>query len=241
MKTNAVLLSVILPVFDEKKRLRNLATISSYLRSKKIKHEIIVVDDGSGKETKRLLNQLGEKIKIEVLHLPTNRGKGYAVKQGMLSAKGKYCLFMDIDLSTPIETVEIFLKALRNSPVVIATRKSNKSNVLNRQPFLRETMGKTFTILSRFITGVRVSDFTCGCKGFSGLAAKKLFSKSLIERWSFDAEILFLSNRYGMKTKEIPVNWKNDKETKVVFPRDILLSLMELLTIRLNNARGRYD
>lgn len=241
MKKNELLLSVILPIFNEKKRLKNLTTIATYLRSKKFSYEIIVVDDGSNRETKQALDRLQKTLKTTVLHFPTNRGKGYAVKQGMLTAKGKYSLFMDIDLSTPIEIIDVFLRELRSYPIVIATRKSGESKIMKRQPLLRETMGKTFTIISQLITGVTVSDFTCGFKGFSRIAGKKLFSQSLIERWSFDAEILFLAKRYDMRTKEIPVNWKNDKETKVVFPRDILISLIDLVTIRLNNLLGKYD
>lgn len=240
MRKNPLLLSVILPIFNEKRRLKNLEIIAAYLRSKKFRYEIIVVDDGSNKETKLILKRFQKKIKLTVFHLPINQGKGYAVKQGMLSAKGKYCLFMDIDLSTPIETIDVFLKALKSSPIVIATRKSNRSKITNHQPFLREIMGKTFTIFSQLITGVTVSDFTCGFKGFSRSAAQKLFSKSLIERWSFDAEILFLAKRHMIKIKEVPVVWKNDKETKVVFPKDILISLIELLAIRVNDVRGKY-
>lgn len=241
MKINTVLLSVILPIYNEKKRLENLLTITSYLRSKKYTYEVIVVDDGSEKQTKHILTQLRKKIRFIAVHVQTNRGKGYAIQQGMLRATGKYRIFMDIDLSTPIENIEIFLKSLRSYPIVIATRKSDKSNVLNHQPFLREVMGKMFTRISELVTGVNVSDFTCGFKGFSSTSAKKLFSKSRIERWSFDAEILFLANKYEMKIKEIPINWKNDKETKVVFPRDIFISLTELLQIRLNDMMGKYS
>lgn len=240
MKKKQPFLSVILPVFNERKRLKNLEIITAYLQSKKISSEIIVVNDGSDKDTVRILKRLNKKIKMNILHFYPNHGKGFAIKQGMLRAQGKYCLFMDIDLSTPIETVDVFLKALRQSPIVIATRKSSSSKISRHQPILREIMGKSYTLLSQFITGVNVSDFTCGFKAFSRVAAKQLFSRSVIKRWSFDAEIIFLAKRLGLKIKEMPVVWDNDSETKVVFPRDIFLSLKELLTIKWHEFQGTY-
>ncbi|MEN9407204.1 MAG: hypothetical protein RLZZ455_420 [Candidatus Parcubacteria bacterium] len=240
MKTTKPLLSLIIPVYNERKRLQNIPHILNFLRSNKYSFELIVVNDGSDAYTTKTLTRMAKKYHFLLLGYSQNKGKGYAIKQGFTKARGQYLFFMDIDLSTPIEMITPFLQELTKSPLVIATRKSTTSRITAHQNILRESMGKSFTLLSRLLTGVQVSDFTCGFKAFRAQQAKRIFDHAQIQRWSFDTEILFLAKKYNIRIKEVPVVWKNSKETKVVFPNDIFTSLTELIVIYLNEMRGKY-
>ena len=232
-------LSVVIPLFNEEKRLKNIKTVISYLSRKKISWELILVNDGSTDETGEYIDQLKNK-KIKTISYPVNRGKGYAIKQGMLSASGEHRLFMDVDLATPIETFGEFIPLFGKYDCLIGTRKAKGAQVSIHQPWFRENLGKGFTFLSRVFLGGPVSDFSCGFKCFSAESARAVFGLSLVCRWGFDAEILFLCQRLGYSIKEIPVAWKDDRRTRVKFPQDIFRSLNELLTIRLNANRGLY-
>lgn len=238
--TKKPFLSVIIPVYNEEKRVKNLTLIISYLRKQKYSWEIIIVDDGSTDKTKSILKSLRNKIKFKVVSYSPNLGKGIAVKTGILKAKGKYRLFLDIDLSTPISEVKKILPHLKKYDIVIGSRKLKTSKLIERQPFIRETLGKMFTIFSQIILQLEVSDFTCGFKCFSQKAAEQIFSRQTINRWGFDSEILFIGKGRKFSIKEIPVTWIDDRRTKVKFPQDILNSLIELIKIRLNSHRGLY-
>src|SRR3989338_339169 len=232
-------LSVVIPLYNEEKRARNIAGISKYLSEKKFSCEIILVDDGSTDDTSTHLKKFVQK-NIKAVSYPANQGKGHAIKQGMLTASGLYRLFLDIDLSTSIAEFEKFIPFLGKYDCLIGTRKAKGAKVSVHQPWVRENLGKGFTFLSQLVLGVPVSDFTCGFKSFSAPCAKQVFQHSRIKRWGFDSEILFLCHKYSFSIKEIPVTWKDNPATRVRFPHDIFTSLSELLTVRLNDLRGLY-
>ncbi len=232
-------LSVIIPLYNEEKRIGNIAHIVKYLSHKKFSWELILVDDGSLDQTAKSVRKFIGKNARLISYRP-NRGKGHAIKQGMLAASGLYRLFLDVDLSTPIEELDHFLPKLPKFDVLIGTRKARGAKVIVHQPWLRENLGKAFTFLSQTILSVPISDFTCGFKSFSADAAEKVFGHSRISRWGFDSEILFLCHKYSFSIKEIPVTWKDDPGTRVRVPQDIFKSLTELLTVRLNDLRGLY-
>lgn len=239
MPPTTLFLSVVIPLYNEEKRAKNIRRVISYLSGKKISWELILVNDGSTDGTGGYIAKFKNK-NIKTISYPVNRGKGYAIKRGMLAASGEYRLFMDVDLATPIEALERFIPLFGKYDCLIGTRKAKGARVSVHQPWLRENLGKGFTFLSRVFLGVSVSDFTCGFKCFSAESARAVFGLSSVCRWGFDAEILFLYQRLGYTIKEIPVTWKDDKRTRVKFPQDIFESLNELLTIRLNAARGLY-
>ena len=161
--------------------------------------------------------------------------------QGVLKAHGDYILFADADLSTPLAEFDKFVPHILGArEVIIGSRKMAGANITMHQPYWREFCGKVFTALSSYILGVGVSDFTCGFKCFSRKAAMSIFSKALIDDWSFDAEILFLARKTGYKIVEIPVRWKNDRASKVRILRDIISSLKGLLRIHIYNLKGLY-
>lgn len=233
-------LSLVIPVYNEEDIIQDtLNNVLNYLSTLQCGWELIIVDDGSTDKTRKLIGKYTRKVKL--IKMKENRGKGAALREGILGASGEYILFSDADLSVPLDTVEEVFKGLRNgADVVIGTRRAKNSKILVHQPLLRENMGRIYTAMSRVITGVNVTDFTCGFKGFKKDVAKKIFSRTRIDRWAYDSEVLFLANKYGYKIKEVPVFWKNRKETKVRLGGAIFSSLRDLLRVRLNDISRRY-
>lgn len=240
---NSPFVSLVIPTYNEERRLRDsLVAIQEYIKEKPYSVEIIVADDGSMDKTTSVAKEcLDGNCSHSILTSSKNGGKGHAVKRGILYAKGKYIVFMDADLSTPISELDRFLEILdKGCDVVIGTRKSREASVMKRQPLYRELLGKGFTFLSNMLLVRGVSDFTCGFKGFEKEAGQDIFRRQLIHNWSFDAEILFLANKLGYKIKEIPVTWFDAEGSKVRLSRDIIGSLKGILQIRLNYALGIY-
>jgi dolichyl-phosphate beta-glucosyltransferase len=235
----SVYLSVVIPVYNETARLYNLVAVVEYLKKQKYSFELLVVNDGSTDRTLANLKRLAGKHGFKIVTYRNNRGKGWAIKQGMLLAQGSQRIFMDVDLSTPIDQLEKFIPVLGKQDVIIGTRKNNRAKVLVRQPLVREYMGKGFTWLSQQLLQVPVSDFTCGFKCFSAPAAEKIFTQMKVERWGFDPEILYLAQKYKFRIKEVPVVWTNDSQTKVRFPQDIINSFGELLAVLVNDKLKR--
>lgn len=237
-------LSVIIPLYNEEKRLINLLEIYNYLNNQKFSWEIILINDGSKDKTKKIaLNLIKNNYfkNIILISYKENHGKGFAVKTGMLKASGEYRLFTDIDLSTPIEEIEKILVFVKKFDIVIGSRKRKGAKVIKHQPKIRERLGKEFTMLSQKLLGLKVTDFTCGFKCFSADSADKIFLIQRIERWGFDAEILFLAQKLNISIKEIAIVWKNDGETKVRLPIDIFISLVDLFKIRYFAFRNLYS
>lgn len=239
--SNKPYLSVIIPVYNEEGRVQRVKKVFSYLQRQSFSSEIIIVNDGSNDSTIEKVNKLHDTIQFKLLSYQKNRGKGFAIKTGMLHAKGQFRLFMDVDLSTPINEFKKFLPVLKPDSIIIATRKTNQSYLLKHQPKIRELLGKAFTLLSQYLLRVYVSDFTCGFKCFSSKVANDVFSKSIITGWGFDSEILYIAKSKKYEIHEIPVSWKNDPSSKVRFPKDMIRSLNDLLKIRINSFRGKYD
>lgn len=240
MAPNPPFLSVIIPLYNEEQRASQIIKVVKYLSGQKFDWELILVNDGSTDDTKQVIDRYKAK-NVKIISYTENKGKGFAIKTGMLAASGRFRLFLDVDLATPIEEFSRFLPQLEKSNCLIGTRKAKGAKVAVHQPWLRENLGKGFTFLSQVLLGVWVSDFTCGFKCFSALCAKKVFGNAQIDRWGFDSEILFLCRRFGFSIKEIPITWTDDARTRVKFPGDIIKSLTELLTIRVNAARGIYS
>lgn len=244
MKTESVYLSLIIPAFNEARRIgKGLENILDFLRAQNYLAEVIIVDDGSRDRTGEIVQErYGTNAGIIVHKQPRNLGKGEAVKHGMLRARGEYLFFSDADLSVPIEMLSSFLSRLqKEADIAIGTRQGAGAFIEVHQPLHRELMGKTYTRLSNWILGLNISDFTCGFKGFRREAAKDLFSRQRLKRWSFDPEILYLARLKGYEILEIPVHWRNDERTKVKLWRDIVNSFLGLIQIRLYDLWGKYQ
>lgn len=179
---------------------------------------------------------------IRVLNNPGNRGKGYSVRRGMLEASGEWILFTDSDLSAPIAEMDKLLEdaSRRKAQVVIGSRAVDRKLIEVHQSWFRETAGRIFNLLMRTVTGLPFSDTQCGFKLFEGRAAKEIFRRQRIERWGFDAEVLFIARKLGYKTIETPVRWSHSEGTKVSMFRDSLNMFVDLFRIRRNQLRGLY-
>lgn len=237
-------LSIILPLYNETQRLpAGLESVRQYLNGRNEATEVILIDDGSTDQTKDLVERLiADDPRFTLIAYPINRGKGHAVKMGMLAATGAVRLFADIDMSVPIARADEFLDAIEaGHDIVIGTRKVSQSSVVVHQPRYREVLGEIFRKFAQRVFAPGISDFTCGFKAFRAQAAQAIFSKSQIPRWSFDAEILFLASQWGFRIHEIPVSWTNSPSTKVNLLVDVGRSLIELLQIRWNWFRERYQ
>lgn len=237
-------LTIVIPVYNEEKNIkRTVENIEIYMSGKDIQHDVVIVDDGSVDNTVSVVNGIASKYpSVSFLKLGKNCGKGKAVRTGMLNSKGDYVLFMDADGSTSIEEFEKFIPAVKRSDdVIIGTRKVQEAEIIEHQPFLREFLGKGFTALSNFITQAHVSDFTCGFKCFSKKAVKDVFSRAIIDDWSFDAEILHIARKFRYKITEVPVRWKNNRASKVKILRDILNSSKGLFRVWFHSVKGMYE
>lgn len=243
-------LSIVIPVYNEEKRLsitlKNLKEDSLFLYGFKLR-EIIFVNDGSEDNSKvkiqksKLELQKATGAKVKIISYQINRGKGYAVKRGMLASTSDYSLLSDADFSTPLSEIKKFTTLVkRGAKVVIGTRKNGKSTVKVAQPIHRQLLGHVFTYISKITLGSSVTDFTCGFKLFEKSAKQVIFSKARIERWGYDAEIIFLAEKFGYKVEEKAVVWRNEKGSRVNVLRDGLISFVELIKIRVNDFSNIY-
>ncbi len=236
-----VYLSVIIPAYNEEKRLpETLKKISAYLKTQSYSYEIIVVSDGSKDQTAVVANSLNLK-NLTVIDNKENHGKGYVVRQGMLKAKGKYRLFTDADNATSVDQVEkMWSRFAEGFQVVIGSRDIKGAVIAVPQPWWRIFLGNIFNLIVQFISGLwGIWDTQCGFKGFTGRAAEDVFSRCRMERFAFDVEVLVIAGILGYKTKEIPVTWINDAESKVNF-KSMVKMLLEILEIRWNVIKGKY-
>ncbi|MFH2062096.1 MAG: glycosyltransferase [Candidatus Beckwithbacteria bacterium] len=230
-------LSLVIPVYNEEKRLDKALKICKDYLNKFPDWEFIFVNDGSTDKTEEMIKNAG----FRVISYKKNQGKGCALKQGVKLATKPLTLITDIDFSTPLtELPKLYGEIESGFKMVIGSRKTKGSVVTKHQPKLREWLGTRFTDLSNVWLGLKVSDFTCGFKLFKTDTAKEIFDKQRIKRWGYDAEIVFIANKLGVNIKEVPVVWGNDNRTRVNLGKDILRSLIDLVMIRFNDLAGRY-
>ena len=242
---NKMYLSVIIPAYNEEKKLpKTLEEIDKYLRKQDYGYEIIVVNDGSNDKTAEVVTGLTGVIKnLRLFDNKINQGKGAVVRQGMLEAKGDFRLFTDADNSTSIDQIEKMWIEFKNGYDIIIGSRDVKGAVLDPpQPFLRNViLGQSFKLFRKFIVGLwGIQDTQCGFKCFTKKAAENIFPKCKINRFAFDPEILIIAKKMSYKIKEIPVYWRNDPESKVK-PKWMVNMAVDLLKIRWNLLKGIYD
>ena len=244
-------LSIIIPAYNEEKRLsRTVTRIRDYFASHNAVAggfligdvEIIVVDDGSTDGTANVVEDLARQMpELRLVRNQGNRGKGFSVKHGMLEARGRIALFTDADLSSPIEeSGKLFTALAAGNDVAIGSRALDRSLIAVRQSRFREIAGMIFNGFVRVITGLPFHDTQCGFKAFVRDRIRIVFEQQRIERFGFDPEILFIAKRHGLRCVEVPVRWAHDEGTKVHVFRDSLLMFGDLVVIRWNAVAGRY-
>ncbi|HLC69471.1 MAG TPA: dolichyl-phosphate beta-glucosyltransferase [Patescibacteria group bacterium] len=239
MSTN---LSLVIPVFNEEKRLNKLfLALDDYISKPIIPlREIIFVDDGSTDGTKQSILDFQKKCLVEVVVVSytPNQGKGNAVREGMLRAQGDYVLMFDADVSTPLGELSKFVGYLNEGvPILIGSRKLSGAKVVKSQKWLRQKMGEAYAVLARLVTGLKVQDFGCGFKIFSKESARVIFSSLVNKGWIFDTEALYLAKKNGILFKEIGIDWSNDEESKVKVLSGTISSIFGLLYIRLCHSK----
>lgn len=243
-------LSIVIPIYNESLRLyKTFSALYSFKVPRGLTLDgIIFVNDGSTDKTKSEIKKQAvsiEKIlktKVILISYPKNKGKGYANSQGMKASNSDYTLFCDADMSTDFSEVKKFLPAMKRSvPIIIGTRKNGKSTVTRHQPFIRELMGKVFTISSNIILNTWVTDFTCGFKAFSKEAKDTLFPMLKTNRWNFDAEVIFLGRISGFEYQEIPVLWTDDRRSKVNLLSDVPQTIIDLFKVRIFQLANKYE
>ena len=219
--TAPVSLSVVIPAFNEEKRLpTTLAKMLSFLHERGESFEIVVVDDGSSDRTAEVARAAGPEVRV--LQNPGNRGKGYSVRNGMLNAKGDWRLMSDADLSTPIEDLDTLKAALSgDAQIAIASRAVEGANVEKHQSVARESSGRFFNLIVRLLHLPGIKDTQCGFKLFSKAAAEAAFRDSKLDGFAFDVEALVLARRAGFGIREVAVTWRNDEQTRVSFGRGV--------------------
>jgi len=236
-------ISVVIPAYDESARiLSTLRRLDEYLRDHFRDFELIVVNDGSSDNTEDVVLRAMKAIpSIKYSGYKRNRGKGYAIRRGVELSTGDIILVSDADLSTPIEEVEKLLVHYQNGyDVVIGSRGLEGSSIMVRQPWWRELMGRTFNRIVRMLLLKEFKDTQCGFKLFNGSMARELFSRTTIDRFAYDVEILYIGMKRGYKIREVPVKWLNSPCSKVRPLRDSFQMAKDLIRIRLhkNGPKG---
>ena len=229
-------LSIVIPAYNEASRLpKTLDRILEWLQEQRLKfREVIVVDDGSHDATAGVVDQYSKAPSpIRLLRNPGNRGKGYAVRHGMLDAEGDWILYTDADLSTPIEELpKLYSAAARqNAVIAIGSRAVDRSLVAVHQSIFREYSVRFFNVVMRALTGLPFRDTQCGFKLYRRDAAKEIFSRQEQDGFSFDVEDLVIAKKLGLRAVEVPVRWSNVEGTKVTLAQG-LRSFTDLLKIR---------
>ena len=198
--------------------------------------EVLVVVEKSEDETLDLAKAGVERQpNFRVLDPGVHRGKGFAVRHGMLNATGGLVVFMDADLSVPLEEVPVFFKYFAAHPeadVLVGSRKHTGSRIIKRQSWVRQRMGETFNWVLRRVAGIHIRDTQCGFKAFRQAATRAIFSRQQIDGFAFDVEVLLLAEQLGFCTVELPVQWINSPDSKVRIVRDSLRMLSDAIKVR---------
>jgi len=237
-------LSIVIPAYNEEDRLGvSLPLIEAYVRERGLDAEILIVDDGSTDGTAQMASAFLRGRRGRVLRHPENRGKGAAVRRGVLKADGRWVLITDADLSTPIEEHAKLAEIAREEDLDVAfgSRGLPESQVEIRQNPLRQLMGKTFNVILRRITGLPHRDTQCGFKLLDRQRTRPLFERMVIDHFAFDVELLFLCDRFGLRVKEIPVIWRNSERTTVNIVTAPPQMLLDVLKVRWHFRRGLYN
>lgn len=239
-------LSVVIPAYNEAARLsHSLELVLSFLNHY-TSSELIVVDDGSTDETARVADRIlraSSHVPARIIRYDQNRGKGHALKTGLLATRAPIALFTDADLSTPITEVPRIADPvlLGHADVAFGSRALDRSLTFVRQPWLRETGGRVFNLMTRAATGLPFWDTQCGFKAFRMDVLRPILRAATIDRFGFDVEWLYIAHRAGLRLQEIPVRWDHCDGSKVSMRRDGIRMFQEIRVIRRQADAGVYE
>jgi len=229
--------SIVIPAFNEEGRIAHTLRLTlDYLRNVSPESELIVVNDGSTDATSTITRDVlsAAKIATRLLENFPNRGKGAAVRSGLLAAQRPIALFSDADLSTPLEETPKLIEPIADGKIDIAvgSRALDRSLIGQHQPWRREQAGRIFNLLVRLVTGLPFWDTQCGFKAFRIGVCRPIFEAARIDGFAFDVELLYLAHRAWLRMREIPVRWNHAEGSKVQIVHDSLRMLREVVALR---------
>lgn len=242
-------LSIIVPAYDESARIgKTLRDILAYLNEQLTDSELIVVDDGSKDDTRRVAEEIfasGARGKVEarVIRYEENRGKGYAVRTGLLAARAPVAVFSDADLSTPITETPKVTAPIRAGEydLIFGSRALDRGLIGVHQSWRREQGGRVFNLIVRTATGLPYWDTQCGFKAFRMDVCRPLIEAATIDRFGFDVELIYVAHLAGLRVKEWPVRWDHNEGGKVNYTSDSIKMVNEVRAIRRLAREGFYD
>ena len=230
------MMSIVIPAYNEEKRIAgSLLETCAHMNGFGMEYEIIVVDDGSSDGTGRIVDHIAKDVRnVRLVRYEKNRGKGHALRTGVLGTKGDLILVMDADLSTPMEELRKLMPYLSEGgfDIAIGSRALALSDIIKKQPWWRRGMGKMFNKIVKAIVIGGFNDTQCGFKLFRGVVGRNLFGEAKIDRFAYDVEILALARKKGYGIKEVPIRWINSPESRVDPVKDSLQMLADLVRIR---------
>jgi dolichyl-phosphate beta-glucosyltransferase len=229
--------SLVIPAYNERDRIAaSIEAIAVWRQSRPggWDWEVLLVDDGSADGTADIARDAARRsgLPLEIQSLPRNRGKGAAIRAGVLASGGDPILVSDADLSTPLSELEKLAREMSTHSIAIGSRAIDEDLVRKKQPLHRRALGKAGNLLVRIFAVDGIRDTQCGFKLFRGAVARELFRDAKVERFAYDMEILHLAQRRGFTIAEVPVLWFNAPGSKVSVLRDMLPTLRDLLRIR---------
>ena len=243
-------LSVIIPAYNEEGNLKKgvLLDVENYLQKKGLNYEVIIIDDGSIDSTKELIKKyISQKKKFRLIAC-SHGGKAITVITGMIASEGEIILFTDMDQATPISQLDKFLPKFEEGfDIVIGSRSGRKG-----APFIRKLSAWGFSVLRHIILGLPFEDTQCGFKAFNRRSIEEIIPK-IKNEWGvlhtktgavnagFDVELLYLAKKYGFRIAEMPVEWKYVDTERVQVVKDALAAIYDMLRIRINNLKGKYN
>lgn len=238
----APFLSIVIPAYNEESRLPNtLEQIDAFLERQAYTAEVLVVENGSQDRTFEVAQAFAREHPRVSVHQEKGRGKGLAVRRGILEAHGEYRFMCDADLSMPVDEINRFLPpALPGADIVIGSREAPGS-VRYNEPQYRHLGGRAVNTMIRLLALPGLNDTQCGFKCFRASVAEELFRLQTLTGWAFDVELLYLARQRGYSIVELPIRWYFNPESKLNVFQDAVKMGMDILTIHWNKLRGVYD
>jgi dolichyl-phosphate beta-glucosyltransferase len=237
-------LSIVIPAYREEGRILGaLKAVDEHFFHSDIRYEVIVVEDGRLDGTGRAVADFSKRNgNVRLLTNDRNMGKGYAVKRGMLEAKGNLVLFSDADMATPIGEVEKFLPFFAEGfDVVIASRRLKGAKIRVYQRPLRRFFGWLFHTTRRMLILGDIKDTQCGFKCFKREAVREIFDRQSVNGFVFDVELLVIARKLGFKIKEVPVIWIDDARTTLSVAKHMKGIILDLLKVKWRSMTGKYN